>query len=128
MAKLKLLSPPFHSVKQLSQIGESCLEKEEKREREGERAMRNGAMANSQTPEQLRSDPPELGIRFLIQILCWILGFFLKLGSSEILSLLDDVILLCVCLWETKRQRKVLMAIAWYSEYVAASASHRRRS
>lgn len=82
-------------MKQLSQIGKSHLEKEENREREGERAMRNGAMANSQTPEQLRSDPPELGIRFLIQILGWILGFFLKLGPSEILSLLSDVIL-CV--------------------------------
>ena len=59
--------------------------------------MRNGAMANSQTPERLRSDPPELGIRFLIQILGWILGFFfLKLGQSEIRSLLGDVILLCV--------------------------------
>ncbi len=63
-------------------------------------------MANSQTPLRLRSDPPELRIRFLIQISGWIWGFFLKLGISEILGLSDDVTLfVCVYLFETKRKK-----------------------
>lgn len=62
--------------------------------------MINGAMVNSQTPQRLTSDPPELRIRFLIQISGWIWGFFLKLGPSEILGLHNDVILfvrVCAC-------------------------------
>lgn len=42
----------------------------------------------------------------MIQILGWIWGLLLKLGQSEILCLLDDVILfVCVCLWETKSRK-----------------------
>lgn len=53
----------------------------------------------------------------MIQILGWIWGFFLKLGPSEILGLLDDVILF-VCVCDKQRDRKALTAIAWYSEYI----------
>lgn len=66
-------------------------------------------MVDSQTLQRLRSDPQEMRIRFLIQILGRIWGFFLKLGPTEILGLLDDVILfLCVC--GKQRERKELTA------------------
>lgn len=126
MAKLKLLS--FLSQ---CETAVQKFEREGRKKKQGrERVMRSGAMADSHAPKRHGSDPPELRIRFLIQILGWIWSFlFLKLGPSESWSLLSDVILfVCGYLQGTKGQRKVLMAIAWYSEYVAACASHRRSS
>lgn len=68
-------------------------------------------MADRQTPQRLRSTPPELRIRLLIQILGGIWGFFLKLGPCENLGFALWCHVACVCAHVGNKERKALVAI-----------------
>lgn len=90
-------------------------------------------MANNQILLRVRSDPLEFEIRVLIQILGWIWGFFLKMAHLKFVVLHDVTLCACVCVCAhtfvgNKREKKVLTAVAWYSDCIAAGASHCARS
>lgn len=95
----------------------------ERQERKGKEESSNG-----QAPLRVRSDPLELRIRVLIQILGWIWAFSSNWAHLKFVVLRDDVTLfVCVCVHicgKQKREKKMLTAITWYSECIAAGGSH----